>query len=175
MTRQDRSLWVVLVSPWRVSLCVSINFAKDDCTNSDVSSLAQVTRSSDSCLHPLFPTHGTTCQYIEQRQFEMYAKAHLIWRLMVIQNLCHKVRHFLNDVLWIASGKSATNKADILRAVFLYAALAQIVHRRRVGTQVREELAPQCGKQFDSSVSWLQHQFCRKAQALHAIMWIFYE
>ena len=66
-------------------------------------------------------------------------------------------------------------KRDILRAVFLYAALAQIFHRRRVGTQVREELAPQCGKQFDSSVSWLQHQFCRKAQALHAIMWMFYE
>ena len=27
MTRQDHSLWVVLVSPWRVSLCISINGA----------------------------------------------------------------------------------------------------------------------------------------------------
>ena len=33
MTRQDRSLWVVLVSQWRVSLCVTINLASYEVIN----------------------------------------------------------------------------------------------------------------------------------------------
>ena len=150
MTRQDRSLWVVLVSQWRVSLCVTINLASYEVIN--------VQRRRDRKKHMQMFLDDASDSDVSSTGGADLSEVPLSYCSSVASTFSNSWHHLSSGIR-----ESCEEHGQKSTSIDLGSKSFSSMKRLFFGFG---------RKQFDSSVSWVQHQLCRKAQALHAIMWI---